>query len=144
MATPYSKIREKFLEKPSSYDLLKFTDSDRNSIIDGYMISACANFYTCKKNLSERDELSEQFNGDLTDKEIEIIVAGMLVEHLKPKVYHSDIMANFLNAKDLSIAASPANMLKELRITLNECRAEFKHLMIEYTYIQSNASELTL
>jgi len=143
MATPYNKIRLKFAEKITDYDFSKYLDQDKDKIIDGYMISSCAQFSKCKIDLSDRDNIFEQFNNDLTDEIIEIIVAGMIVEWLKPKVLHSDNLANYLNTKDLSLAASPANILKEVKGTLNECRNEFKRLIIQYTYDHSDVSELT-
>lgn len=144
MATPYSKVRLKFMEKISDYNISEYIDSEKDEMIDGYMISSCAHFDKCKVDLSDRDEVIEQFNGDLTDKIIEIIVEGMIVEWLKPKVLHTDNLSNFLNTKELSLASAPANILKEVKDTLKMSRGEFKRLIREYGYDNNNLSELTL
>lgn len=144
MATPYSKVRLKFLEKISDFNISEFIDSEKDAIIDGYMISSCSHFDKCKVDLSDRDDALEEFNGNLTDKIIEIIVEGMIVEWLKPKVLHTDNLSNFLNGKDLSLASAPSAILKEVKDTLKMSREEFKRLIKEYSYNSSNLSELTL
>jgi hypothetical protein len=142
MPTPYSKIRNKFIEKITDYDFSKYTDADKDITIDDYMISACSHFGKCKVNLQDRDETLQQFTGDLSDEDIEIIVDGMIVEWLRPKVLNTDILSNFLNTKELSIAASPASILKEIKDTLQYNRKEFKKSIKEYTHTHSDASKL--
>lgn len=142
MSTPYRDIYLRFTEKVTDYDFLNFTDEENDALLHNLMISSCSQFIRCQESLTDRDDTAAEFSDDLSDASIEIIVQGMIVEWLKPRVYKSKALANFLNKKDLNLAASPANMLKELRETLKECQNEFKRLMIEYTYNNSDASEL--
>lgn len=143
MATPYDAVLSKFLNKITDFDLGELTESRVKEILLGYMFSACSKFHTCLVDLSDRDEEGEQFNETLTEEITEIITEGMIVEWLKPKVMHTDNLSNFLNSRDLSVAASPRNVLNEIRTTLEESRAEFRRLVMEYSYTNSNASDVT-
>lgn len=140
MATPYSTITLKFLNKISDPDLLKIAESLMEEVLFNYMFSACAKFRTSLIDLSDRDEVLEQFNITLTDDIIDILSEGMIAEWLKPSVFSKDNLANFLNHKDLALAASPANILKEARTTLKESVADFESLVIMYSYNNSDAS----
>ena len=142
MATPYSTVTDRVLNKISDFDLAKLKEVQVEEILLGYMFSACSKFNTSLINLSDRNETTEQFNQTLTEDIVDIISEGMIVEWLKPKVLHTDNLANYLNNRDLSVAASPANILKEIKDTLKESRAEFDRLIKEYSYKNSDASVL--
>jgi hypothetical protein len=142
MATPYSTVTDRFLNKITDYDLVRLTEEELEEVLLEYMFSACAQFNTSLIDLSDRDGTMEQFNETLTDDIIDILSEGMIVEWLKPKAYNSENTANYLNDRDRSLAASPANMFKELKEALKESRAEFKRLIIEYSYNHSIASDL--
>lgn len=142
MATPYSTVTDRFLNKITDFDLGKLAESDVEEVLFNFMYSACSKFHTSSIDLSDRDGILEQFNETLTEDIIDIISEGMIVEWLKPKVLHTDNLANFLNNKDLSVAASPANILKEIKDTLKESRAEFDRLIKEYSYINSDVSDM--
>jgi hypothetical protein len=142
MATPYSKIIETFIGKVTDYDLPKFTDLEKEDIITGFMISACTKFAkTCKLDLYDRDETLKQFNQSLNDEIIEIIVETMLVEWIKPKVLSSENLKNCLSTKDYSLF-SPANLLKELRETLDFLKKESKRLINNYSFAHADLTKL--
>lgn len=142
MATPYSKIIETFVGKVSDYDLPKFTDIEKETIIVGFMISACTKFARiCKVDLYDRDETLKQFNQNLDDEIIEIITETMLVEWIKPKVLSSENLKNCLSTKDYSLF-SPANLLKELRVTLDSLKKESKRLINNYSFAHADLTKL--
>jgi hypothetical protein len=142
MATPYSTITDRFSNKITDPDLSLLIEAEFNEVLYNLMFSSCSKFTTSLIDLSDRNETTKTFNQDLTDDIIDIISEGMIVEWLKPKVYHSDNLSNFLNNKDLSLAASPANILKEMKETLKESRSEFDSLVIAYSYNNSDASSM--
>jgi hypothetical protein len=143
MATPYSDVINVFLGKIDDYDIIKFTDIQKEEIITGYLISACVRFKkACKVDLFDRDEILKQFNQSIDDEIIDILAETMIVEWLKPKVLSTENIKNFLNANDYKIAASPANLLKETRETLEMCKKESKRLINNYSFANADLGKL--
>jgi len=139
--TLYSEVIEVFINKITDMDLPKFEDLTRESIIIGYMKSACTKFAkVCEVDLYDRDEKVEHFNIDLDDEIIDIITECMLVEWLKPKVLFTDNLSNVLNTKDFSMY-SPANMLKELRETLAYLKKNARGLINNYSFAHSEVGK---
>lgn len=137
MATPYSEIIQAFLGKITDTDLPQFDDLTKDTIVIGYMRSACAKFAkVCKVDLRDKDEELQKFNQDLNDEIIDILTENMLVEWLKPKVLFSDNLSNLLSTKDFSLY-SPANLLKELRETYSYFQKNAKGLINNYSFAHS-------
>lgn len=141
MGTPYEDIIKAFLGKVTDLDLPRFENDMREEIVMGYMKTACAKFSRiCSKvtdiDLSDRDNILKCFNDELDDEVIDIITENMLVEWLKPKVLFSDNLSNVLNTKDFS-TYSPANMLKELRETLDYLKKNARALINNYSFAHS-------
>jgi hypothetical protein len=139
--TSYSEIIEVFLNKITDMDLPKFDDITRDSIVIGFMKSACTKFAkVCEINLYDRNEAEKCFNNVLDEEIIDIITENMLVEWLKPKVLFSDNLSNVLNTKDFSMY-SPANMLKELRETLAYLKKSARGLVNNYSFAHSEVGK---
>lgn len=142
MATPYSDVINVFLNKITDYDLPSFSDTLRDSLVIGYMKSACVKFkHICKIDLSDRDESEKIFNQDLDDEIIEIIAENMLIEWLKPKVLNTDNFKNVLNTKDFSLF-SPANLLEKTKDTMDMITKNARKLINNYSFNHANPEEL--
>lgn len=139
MATPYYIIYDSFLRKVSDYNLLDLELEDRELLLKSYLDDSCANFYTCKKDLSDRGE--NQFNETLSTEEINIIATGMLVEWLTPKLLLNENMENNLSPKDINIFSS-ANLLKEVRETYGFIQKKFDSMVNNYSYKYGNIDTL--
>lgn len=139
--TSYSEIIGVFLNKITDMDLPRFDDLVRESIIIGYMKSACTKFAkVCEVDLYDRNDVEKCFNSALDDEIIDIITENMLVEWLKPKVLFTDNLSNVLNTKDFSMY-SPANMLKELRETLTYLKKSARGLINNYSFAHSEVGK---
>ena len=46
MATPYSTVTDRFLNKITDYDLVRLTEAELEEVLLEYMFSACAQFNT--------------------------------------------------------------------------------------------------
>ena len=139
--TSYLEIIEVFLNKITDMDLPRFDDLIRESIIIGYMKSACTKFAkVCEVDLYNRNDVEKCFNSVLDDEIIDIITENMLVEWLKPKVLFTDNLSNVLNTKDFSMY-SPANMLKELRETLTYLKKSARGLINNYSFAHSEVGK---
>lgn len=139
MATPYYIIYDYFLRKITDYNLLELELEDRESLLQSYMDGACANFYTCKKDLFNRS--NGEFNETLTGEEVNIIATGMLVEWLAPKFLFNENLENNLSTKDISIFSS-ANLLKEVRETYSLIQNKFESMVNNYSYRYSDIDNL--
>ena len=142
MATPYSEIYNMFLEQMTDTDLLDHTEKNRTQLLYGYMIRSCGAFSRlCDIDLSDRNEISKQFNSDLTESIKDIIVQGMIVEWLKPKYLYNENLNNVLNTKDYNMYSS-ANLLKEIRETYLTAKRDFESMMNKYSFINGNIENI--
>lgn len=148
MSVSYDVFTGAFLSKVTEYDFFNLDDYTRNSIVDGYMKRACAQFdKICKYDLSDRDDIVRQFRFDIPDDEIDEIVdivsEGMLVQWMKPFVYKQDNLMSVLNTKDFT-TYSPAELLRQVGSAYNSVNKTFTNAMREYSYKHGDLTELHL
>lgn len=134
--TAYETVYSAFRDKVTDYDLAGITDTDEASILFGYMKSAIGKFGRICNKLNDRDDLLNQFNGDLTDTEIDIISELMVESWTKPKLYDSEKLRNSLSTKDYSFF-SPANLLNQLRELNQQAKKNARAMMNEYSILHS-------
>jgi hypothetical protein len=134
LATAYDDIYNVFLNEVNDDLFTLLSADDTEDILYKYMINSCSIFNrVCEVDLSERDDTLGQFDGDLSDEEINIIVAGMIVEWLKPKYFYNENFRNVLKTKDYS-KFSPAELTKQIKETYLLAQKEFEKLIIQYSY----------
>ena len=141
MATPFSDVYERFLSKVNDYDYINLEQEDLEDILKGYLISAITMFRKCKKDLSDRDSETNQFNETLDDEEIEILALGILWNYLSPKIYTGELMKQSLSSKDYKLF-SQANFLKELRQLRDDTKRDMNELLVSYSYSRNDLSDL--
>lgn len=148
MSVSYNLFAAAFLGKVTEYDFIKLDDYDRNSIIDGYMKRACAQFNNiCKYDLVTGDDAVRELNTTIPDDEIDEIVdivsEGMLVQWMKPYYYRADNLENTLNTSDFS-QYSPAELLYRITNAYNDAKRTFTSMQREYSYNHGDLSDLYL
>ena len=148
MSVPYDLFAAAFLGKVTEYDFLRLDSYDRNSIVDGYMKRACAQFdRVCKFDIANGDDAIREFNIDIPEDEIDeivdIISEGMLVQWMKPYMYRADNLENVLNTADFS-QYSPAELLYRITNAYNTCKRDFTNMMRDYSYNHGDLSDLHL
>ena len=141
MNTTYDDVIESFLGKITEYDWYKYTDAEKDEIIEQYMISACSKWRNSGLDLKDRNNDTRTFNSQLSDEHIDIIITGMVVEWLKPKLYNSDKLKAFLNTKDFNLT-SPQGILSQIREVYNGARIEFKVMKSEFSFNNGNVNEV--
>ena len=68
MSVSYDLFTAAFLGKVTEYDFIPLEQYNRNSIVDGYMVRACAQFNKiCKYDLLSRDDAVREFMTDIPD-----------------------------------------------------------------------------
>lgn len=133
MATPYSKVYAAFLRRISDTDLLQLSQEELSSVLKSFLKGAITQFSKCKQDLSLRDDNLEQFDIDLTDREIEILGALMVVEWLRPTINASYLLKQTLSTKDFKIY-SQANHLDELIKLKKEAEEDAERMIMGYLY----------
>ena len=58
------------------------TEEQVKECLHDYLIPAITRFHICRKDLSDRDDVSESFNVELSDTEIEILSNFLLLEYI--------------------------------------------------------------
>lgn len=142
MATKYLRVYERFLSKISDYDILKFEEVDRETILYNYLISSIVSFKKISQiDLTDRNEDAKEFNQDLDDEIIEILAIGMLKEWINPKLLNSEILRKNLSTKDWQ-QFSDANLIKELNNLKETIDKQYKKMCVDYSYSVADFSKL--
>jgi hypothetical protein len=125
----------------SDYDSLSLSTDIKDEIMFGWLIISIGKFLKCKTNLSDRDDVFFQFNNDLKDTEKIILASLMICEWLSPKLYSTENLHNFLTTKDWN-NYSPANLLKEIRLTHDKAQKDADKLIMQYLHKQFDPKDL--
>ena len=86
----------------------------------GLLHSSIAKF-RCKHDLSDRDELLEQFNVDLDDIEIEILALRMVSEWLEPQLNSVLLTKQFMGGKDEKLRQQEIVVHSSLHLETLQC-----------------------
>lgn len=146
---PYDVFTGAFLSKITEYEFSGMTDFDRTATVDGYMKRAIAAFKKiCKYDFTTTaDDNIREFSVELSDEDldeiVDIVSEGMLVQWMKPYVYHQDSLENILNTKDFS-AYSPAELLRSISSTYAAAKKTFTGMMRDYSYNHGDLTDLHL
>lgn len=133
MTTPYSSIYQIFTNKISDYDLLSLSDTQIDSQLQPLLLSATIRFKGCRNDLTQTDNVNNQFLVTLTYEEQEILANIMVLGWLSPIINNTMVLKQTLTDKDFQMT-SQANQLKELRSLRNNVDMEIKQLIRAYTY----------
>ena len=146
---PYDLFTGAFLSKITEYEFSGMTDFERTTTVDGYMKRAIAAFKSiCKYDLTTTaDDNVREFTVEIEDEDldeiVDIVSEGMLVQWMKPYVYHQDSLENILNTKDFS-TYSPAELLLRIGNAHAATKKDFTNMMREYSYNHGDLTDLHL
>ena len=146
MSISYDTIDRAFLNKITEYSLLDTECDVRQDIVDGYMRRAVVDFSKeCVYDLSLRDDNAREFtdsfdDGDV-DEIVEIISEGMVLQWMKPYLYHADNLQNVLNTRDYTLY-SPAELTRQIRGAYESLRLSYKHRINEYSVYHNDLTKL--
>ena len=149
MSVPYDVFTDAFLNKISEYELLQLDDNTRTEIVDGYMKRSLVSFKkNCKYDFfTTADDTSRQFDVDVADADmdeiVEIVSEGMIVQWLKPYVYHQELLQNVLNTRDFT-QYSTAELLMRVGNAFAKAQSDYTNMIREYSYNHGDLSVLHL
>lgn len=134
MYTSYERIYEGFLAKIQSYDIYKMTEDDVRDCLHDYLVSAIPKFHVCRTDLTDRDDLLQRFNQELSDIEIEIIVNYMVLEYVDATYIRVPTLLKVsLSSSDFN-AFSNANLLSKLTEMQKRFLTENETLLSRYAW----------
>lgn len=134
MATPYEKLYANLLPKFKSYQIPLMTVDEVKDYLHDFIIPAIVRFHVCKTDLSDRDDILEQFNCQLTDTEIEILSNYLLLEYIDSTYVRTPTLLQVnLSTTDVN-AFSPANFLDKLTAMQKRYLAENETLLSRYAW----------
>lgn len=140
MATPYEKIYENLLPKFRSYEIPMMSVDEVKDHLHDYIVPAVARFHVCRQDLSDRDDILERFNCDLSDMEIEIFSNYMLLEYIDSTyIRTSTLLKMNLSSTDFN-AFSSANFLDKLTAMHKTYLSENEGLLSRYAWMGAKGS----
>ena len=140
MPTPYERIYESFLPKLRSYEIPTMTEDEVRECLHDYLVSAIAKFHVCRRDLTDRDDILQRFNQDLSDVEIEILSNYMVLEYVDSTYIRTPTLLRVnLSSTDFN-AFSPANMLSKLNEMQERFLKENDTLLTRYAWMGANES----
>lgn len=130
MNTTLEEIISLYLAKIENYDYLQYTEEELLEELKPMLLSATSKLFSLDVKI---DFDMEEFNRELEPIEQNLIALGLVEEFLTQKVNSIKVLKNHLTTKDFNLYSS-ANMLKQLRETLNSASKEKCYLETRYEY----------
>lgn len=141
MHTPYEKIYENLLPKFRSYEIPMMTIDEVKDYLHDYLISAIPKFHVCRKDLSNRDDILERFNVELSDVEIEILSNYTLLEYIDSTYVRTPTLLKVTLPSTDFQAFSSANMLDKLMSMHTRFLSENEALLSRYAWMGAKESK---
>ena len=136
MATPYTAVYDRFLNRITDFNLGDFDDYTLQEMLKSWLHTAIVNTRT-STDLSARDEKNETFSNDLSDRDIELLAMGMTLAWIEPTLNSTELTSQFIGGKEEKYY-SQANHIAELRALREDTRVEMKRLHSYGTYINNS------
>lgn len=149
MSVSYDVFIGSFLEKVTERDLLSLEQSQRDSVVIGYMKRAISGFRKiCQYDFSTTsDDETRVFNVDVPDDDLteiaDIVSEGMVVQWLKPYVYKQELLENAINTQDFT-TYSPAELLLRVGNAYADAKKDYTQMIREYSFNTGDLTDLHL
>lgn len=137
MATPYSKVYNKFLQKITDFNLAEVDDYSFDEMMDGWLDSAVIRVRKCQHDLSKRDNELQEFEEDLSDLEVELLALGMVDAWVSQYLNSTELVAQFIGGKEEKYYSQAAH-IKELRDLRESNLLDMNRLHNYNTYLTSS------
>ena len=130
MNTTLEEVIALYLAKIENYDYLQYTEEELLEELKPMLLSATSKLFSLDIKI---DFDMEEFNRQLEPIEQNLVALGLVEEFLTQKVNSVKVLRNHLTTKDFKLFSS-ANMLKQLRETLDSVKREISYLETRLEY----------
>jgi hypothetical protein len=136
MPTPFSNIYIKANVLFEDSELLSsLTDDEYSELLELFLSKARSVYFkTCKKDLSDIDNTSKQFNQTLSEQEEWIIAECLKYIWVSKQLFKEEKLRDKMTSKDYNASHSPGNLIEKLIMLKNDSKKELKNLIISYTF----------
>ena len=144
MPTSYEKIYENLLPKFRSYEIPLMSTEEVKDFLHDFLIIATTKFHVCRKDLTDRDDILQRFNVELSDKEIDILANYLLIELLDSEYIRvPSLLKMSLPSSDFK-AFSKANLIEKLMNMHKTYVSENETLLSRYAWMGARESGVKL
>lgn len=133
MATPFSTLFQRFLNKITDSELASLPTVNLESIMTDYLQSSITRFRKCQQNLDDFNLDTQTFNISLTLDEIEILTNWMKYDWVDQQVNRIELLRQSLSNKDYAMY-SQANHLDKMMLLKWQIYNETNQMITDYTY----------
>lgn len=130
MNTTLEEVIALYLAKIENFDYLQYSEEELLEELSPMLLSATSKLFSLNLKI---DFDMEEFNRELEPIEQNLVALGLVEEFLTQKVNSIKVLKNHLTTKDFNLYSS-ANMLKQLRETLDSVSKEKYYLETRYEY----------
>jgi hypothetical protein len=134
--TSYEIVYDRFLNRTTDFNLGDLDDHTLSEMLKGWLHSAIVRTHT-SSDLSARDDVTEVFNSDLTDLDVEMLAMGMTLAWLDQYLNSTENVLQFIGGKEEKYY-SQANHIAELRALREDTKVEMKKLYRDSTYTNNS------
>lgn len=144
MGTPYEKIYDNVLAKFRSWEIPLMSEEQVKEHLHDFLIPAITKFHVCRKNLKNRSDVTESFDDELSETEIEILSNYMLIDYLDSTYIRTPtLLKSSLSSTDFN-SFSSANMLDKLMAMHKTYLADNDTLLSRYAWLTYKESGVRL
>ena len=130
MNTTLEEVIALYLAKIENFDYLQYSEEELLEELSPMLLSATSKLFSLNLKI---DFDMEEFNRELEPIEQNLVALGLVEEFLTQKVNSIKVLKNHLTTKDFKLFSS-ANMLKQLRETLDSVKREISYLETRLEY----------
>ena len=130
MNTTLEEVISLYLAKIENFDYLQYSEEELLEELSPMLLSATSKLFSLNLKI---DFDMEEFNRELEPIEQNLVALGLVEEFLTQKVNSIKVLKNHLTTKDFKLYSS-ANMLKQLKETLDSVSKEKYYLETRYEY----------
>lgn len=144
MNTTYQYVYDEFKDSITDPDLLQFAEELQLDMLLAIMRKAIVKCNRITKkvcDLTSRDDILAEFNIEIPDDVLDILLEWMIVVWLKPFVNNIENLRNNLNTKDFTMY-SPANLLEKIGDRYDKAFMEANSLTNKFSFIHSDMENL--
>ena len=135
MSTPYTDIYTKANILFDDANLLSnLTDDEYEDLLELFLSkSKSIYFKSCKKDLSDIDDVLKEFNETLDDEEQWILATGIRLVWLERKLYKEENLRNRITTKDYN-SFSGGNLIDKLTTLRDKTEKDLKQKVVDYSF----------
>jgi len=126
----YTKANILFDDAPL---LGSLTDDEYNELLELFLSKAKIYFKSCKKDLSDIDDVLKEFNEALSEQEQWVLALGIRLVWLERKLYKEENLRNKMGNRDYQ-TFSPANLIDKLILLRDKTEKDLKKLIVDYSF----------